>query len=108
MVAAMTDEEMLACATQFTLIRRPSSPDSLYELIVAARIMRNDVVMWAIVSGAAVLNHDNEWEREPLPSSRSDEFIARTRWPSAREAIAFAQHHMTAYPSGYKEDYNSG
>jgi len=104
----MTDEELLAYATQFTLIAGTRAMrDALNELVVAARINRDNRTMWAIVSGNAVLNHDAEWEHEPLPSNRSDDFIARTRWPSAREAIEFAQRHIEKYPSGYKEDYNS-
>lgn len=42
----------------------------------------------------AVLAKDGEWEYEPLPSSRDDEFIARTRWPTARTAAAFVYEHQ--------------
>jgi len=100
----MTDEELLAYATQFTLIARTRAMrDALNELLVEAR----SEATWAIITGNAVLNHDGEWEHEPMPSHRSDDFIARTRWPSAREAIEFAKRHIEKYPSGYKEDYNS-
>lgn len=34
---------------------------------------------WAVVRHRFVLATDGEWEYEPLPSSRSDDFIARTR-----------------------------
>lgn len=37
--------------------------------------------IWAVTSGGrSVLNSDGEWEFEPMPSSRTDEFIARTRF----------------------------
>jgi len=35
---------------------------------------------WAIKDGGNVLCADGEWEYEPFPSSRTDEFIARTRF----------------------------
>lgn len=35
---------------------------------------------YAVVHLGSVLNQDGEWEREPMPSSRSDEFRARTRY----------------------------
>ena len=37
-----------------------------------------------------VLNRDGLWEHEPLPSSRTDEFTARTRHTLA-ECVALAQ-----------------
>ena len=97
----MTDEEMLACATEFTILPYDSrgSRPGLRELKVVFRAPD----AWAILCVGAVLNHDDDWEYESMPSSRTEEFLARCRWPTAREAIAFAQHHITAYPSGYKE-----
>jgi hypothetical protein len=51
---------------------------------------------WAIREGGSVLSKDdNQWELEPSPSYRDDEFLARTRWSSASEAIAFANTHFT-------------
>lgn len=37
--------------------------------------------IWAIVKDGMVLNNQGVWEHEPIPSNRSDEFIARTRFP---------------------------
>ena len=52
-------------------------------------------VRWAVVLGngypAWVLNKDGEWEYEPQPSSRDDEFFARCRWESFDEALAAAK-----------------
>lgn len=44
---------------------------------------------WAITNSDLVLNKHNEWEYEPLPSSRTDEFIQRTRFDSAHAALEF-------------------
>ncbi len=41
---------------------------------------------WAVVDTGSCLNHAGEWEYEPMPSNRDDEFFARCRWPNAREA----------------------
>jgi len=98
----MTDEEMLAHATAFTLIRsHPRRPlGHLRELKVELRSWDPDA--WAIVGDdRSVLNREGLWEYEPMPSSRTDEFRVRTRWPAAREAIQFAQSHMQKYPTGY-------
>lgn len=46
--------------------------------------------LWAIKDGPAVLNSDNEWEYESLPSSSSNEFLQRSRFP-LDEAIRRAQ-----------------
>lgn len=62
-----------------------------------------DPEAWAIVSEGHNLARDGEWEYESLPSSRSEDFFARCRWPSAIEAIRFAEEHMQRYPSGYKD-----
>jgi len=63
-----------------------------------------DPEAWAIVGDGFCLAHDGEWEWESLPSSRTEDFYRRCRWPSAIEAIAFAKDHLKKYPTGYKED----
>lgn len=35
---------------------------------------------WSVFNGCSVFNREGEWEYEPLPSSRDDDFIARTRF----------------------------
>ena len=42
---------------------------------------------WAICHLGSVYSRNHEWEYEPNPSSRSDEFIARTRYSSPEEAV---------------------
>lgn len=103
----MTDEELLARATEFELIavdpRDTSIPiPRIRHLSVKRRTYTNDGPAWAIMGDGSCLNHDGEWEWEPQPSSRTEEFFGRCRWADLREAIAFAEDHMTKYPSGYK------
>lgn len=45
---------------------------------------------WAVAAGRSVLNLLGEWEWEPMPSSRTDEFKARTRF-SFEEAVTLAK-----------------
>lgn len=45
---------------------------------------------WAVCDMDDVLNRDGDWEFEPFPSSRTDEFKARTRF-SLDEAFARAE-----------------
>lgn len=44
-------------------------------------------VKWDIVQAGMCFNKAGEWEYEPMPSSRTDEFIARTRWEVPQEAL---------------------
>jgi hypothetical protein len=44
---------------------------------------------WAIVRNSMCFNRQGEWEYEPLPSSRTAPFFARTRFPSALDAFRF-------------------
>jgi hypothetical protein len=47
--------------------------------------------LWAVRRNGDCLNKDGEWEWEPLPSSRDDEFIKRCRFASHTEAIDAAK-----------------
>jgi hypothetical protein len=46
-----------------------------------------NVIAWAVVSYDEVLNKSGEWEWEPQPSSRTDEFKKRTRFATTGEAL---------------------
>jgi len=44
---------------------------------------------WTITQGGNCLNKDGKWEYEPMPSSRTEEFIKRTRFKDEHEALDF-------------------
>jgi hypothetical protein len=57
-------------------------------------------IQWAIVlDHSMVLNRAGDWEYEPQPSSRTEEFLARTRWPSPAEALAFVEATLPGWVS---------
>lgn len=63
-----------------------------YELPGEVRIeratQRDGRHKWAVRRAGSCLNRDSEFEYEPLPSSRDDEFLARCRFDSAESAYA--------------------
>ncbi len=49
---------------------------------------RDQSYKWAIRRNGSCLNNEGEWEYEPMPSSRDDDFMARCRYDSAESAYA--------------------
>lgn len=61
------------------------------EVAVEIRPHHGQMDRWAItLSGRCYDFNRNRWEYEPLPSSRSDAFIQRTRYP-LREALRIVE-----------------
>jgi len=61
------------------------------------QIVQRDENAWVIYDAGACLNIYDEWEIEPQPSSRTDEFKARTRMPLAeamQRAVSFFKLKM--------------
>lgn len=46
--------------------------------------------LWAVTYAGSTINKDGEWEYEPLPSSRSEAYMSRTRFP-LEEALEIAK-----------------
>ena len=50
---------------------------------------------WVVKNFESVLNKNGAWEIEPLrPSSRTSDFIERTRFPTAHAAFAFLRFNV--------------
>jgi hypothetical protein len=62
---------------------------------IQRRRQRNDSSRWVIFCMGNVLHKSCEWEWEPTPSSRTDAFIADTRFDSLDEAIRYWRTHAT-------------
>lgn len=78
------------------------STDGKLRIQNMARARENEIVIqerpsiggtrWSInpwIAADSCLNRDGEWEYEPQPSSRDDEFYARCRFASLDEAVEF-------------------
>lgn len=98
---AVIRADMLDMATEFTVIPLDRKRVGIRVVEVVKR--SSDPDAWAIHSEGHCLAKDGEWEWESLPSSRTEEFLQRCRWPTAIEAITFATDHMKKHPTGYKE-----
>lgn len=99
---------LLACAARFDVL--PYDPRRrLRSVAVERRTSRPAQAgdapsfVWTITSeSGSVLARDGYWEQEPQPSSRDDDFLARTRWDDPIPAILFLRQHLKAWPDGYK------
>jgi hypothetical protein len=70
-----------------TKYRTDNEPDSCNSVAFEERSWGSFGVTWAIISGSSCLNKDGQWEYEPMPSSRDDEFFSRCRFTSVDEAV---------------------
>ena len=106
---APTDAEMLAMATAFEMAI-PATGDqfAIKKITVEARKQRDGTARWAIMNIGNCLGKDGLWMFESLPSSRTDEFLEMTRWPSPRDALAFARQHFALHPSGWSPEEFEG
>ena len=58
-------------------------------ILIEARGQTNGSCLWVVKMHEWVLGKDANWHWEPLPSSRTEEFISLTRFESAEVAHAF-------------------
>lgn len=87
----MTPEELLSKAVRFRL-----APELHVEIRAGGR--------WSIVGpGREVLNAAGHWEHDPLPSSRSDSFISRTRF-DRDDAVERALRELAADPKRFARE----
>lgn len=75
--------------TRYTVSRLPDDTSDYSTWSVQVEASGNG--RWAVRNGGRCLNKDGEWEYEPLPSSRSAEWLDTVRWDDLTEAIQSAQ-----------------
>ena len=63
----------------------------LDELRIVERARPEGPPRFAVTWRGRVANRQREWELEPTPSSRDDDFLARTRWELWEDAAVIAQ-----------------
>ena len=99
----MTKEEWFEKATEFYMGICPYQQRPLY---ISSRKNSKNEFKWVVQlehSHCWVLGKDKEWHWEPLPSSRTQEFIDNTRFDSPDQAWEFYGNNVT----GEKELYVS-
>lgn len=86
----MTKEEWFEKATEFSMGICPIYDRPVY-------IETRGPSRWVVKmdrSQGWVLGKDTEWHWEPLPSSRTDEFLSNTRFSSPDEAYEFWKNNV--------------
>lgn len=73
-------------ATSDWLARSWQCPDDPFVRIDLVKGYNGD--KYAVRRGSSVLASDGEWEFEPLPSNRDDDFLKRCRFASLADAKA--------------------
>lgn len=68
-----------------------------HDLEIVEKVQRDGKSLWAVSRGKSCLNTFGEWEYEPFPSSRTDEFIARTRFTTPEDAADRARKAIEEY-----------
>jgi hypothetical protein len=79
--------ESRAVISRYTIDGNPRSSGSDAIHIERAKQIEGPA-KWAVRRHGDCLNKQGEWEYEPMPSSRDDEFLARCRFDSPAEALA--------------------
>ncbi|PLC06351.1 hypothetical protein CY658_04780 [Variovorax sp. RO1] len=85
--AAKQEREDGVCIVSYAL---PTDPHDLNEVRIERARQIEGPALWAVRRSGDVLNKQGEWEWEPRPSLRDDDFLARARFATADEAIAAA------------------
>lgn len=62
-------------------------PGEKFAVTLESALQRDGKTMWAVRSGGNCMNKGGEWELEPCPSNRDDEFIARCRFATMSDGI---------------------
>jgi hypothetical protein len=65
------------------LLSKATEFEILPQIVIKRRIQRDGSVKWAVYRRGYALDKKGEWQLEPIPSSRTDEFLADTRFELA-------------------------
>ena len=76
--------------TQYDVSCFPADHPSAYIFTITVEWRGND--LWAVTDRFQCLDVDGNWDYEPSPSSRDDDWKARHRFP-LETALALAQQH---------------
>lgn len=85
------DRGLLGRATEFEFSRGAHSSD---DVRIVRAPQRDGSVLWKVMRMGEVLTTDGSWEWEPQPSSRTDAYLARTRFATLRAAWLAAEREQ--------------
>lgn len=57
------------------------------DVTISARRQRDGSLSWSVVRMGFTLNTDDEWEWEPSPSSRNEDYLRRNRYKTKEDAL---------------------
>jgi hypothetical protein len=85
---------IVATAYHVAGVTSPFNSESTITIEATGGLYRDGTPMaitanWAIRLQGMTLNKKGDWEWEPMPSSRTDAYLKRSRWHSSRAAIDF-------------------
>lgn len=66
----------------------PATQDVPFAVTIDRCGQRSGPDLWAIRFKGLTMNRDGEWEWEPIPSSRDDEYMQRCRFGAPNVALA--------------------
>ena len=66
----------------------PTTQDAPFAVTIDRCGQRSGPDLWAVRFKGMTMNHEGEWEWEPLPSSRDDEYLARCRFRAPNLALS--------------------
>lgn len=72
------------------------TPESYRYCATEITVQKRSATQWCVSNGASVWSKDGQWEYEPLPSNRDEEFFQRTRY-SLDEAFMAARAAWRAF-----------
>jgi hypothetical protein len=79
--SAAVAKERAASAKRITELESLLAKATRFDVGADIRVENRSTNHWTIFCGCSVMNADGAWSFEPQPSSRTDEFKARTRFP---------------------------
>lgn len=92
-------QKIKQAATEFEIMPQKRLDDgrAIGEIRIKRRGQRDGSMKWAVyMRDSWVLTKDFEWALEPIPSSRTDEFLATTRFDTLDEAWSAAEKSAAA------------
>ena len=74
------------------------------QIHITQALQISGLALWAVRRHSTCLNKDGEWECEPMPSSRDDDFLERCRFSTPAEAVNAYHASTQPAPTGAQKE----